>query len=110
MSVTFSCRLQPATLLKVTLLHGCFPRFLNSTSGSQSHYASQISYFTCTVDVSQIINPFLACVPNVYLAESTRKPKVLNGLTHFVLSPQLPVISVLRYSGRGIREILIPVI
>ena len=28
-SVNFSCRLKPATLLKLTLLHGCFSRFLN---------------------------------------------------------------------------------
>ena len=27
-SVLFRCRLNPATLLKVTLLHGCFSRFL----------------------------------------------------------------------------------
>ena len=29
-------RLQPATLLKITLLHGCFSRFLNCTTGTKS--------------------------------------------------------------------------
>ena len=36
--------LKPATLLKVTLLHGCFSRFLNCTNGTKSRKASQISY------------------------------------------------------------------
>ena len=31
---------KPETLLKVTLLHGCFQRFLNSTNGTKSHNAS----------------------------------------------------------------------
>ena len=30
------------TLLKVTLLHGCFSRFINSTNDTKSHYASHI--------------------------------------------------------------------
>ena len=34
--------LQPATLLKVTLLHGCFARFLNCTNGTKSRNASHI--------------------------------------------------------------------
>ena len=29
-------RLQPATLLKLTLLHGCFSRFLNCTNATKS--------------------------------------------------------------------------
>ena len=29
-----------ATLLKVTLLHGCFSRFLNCTNGTKSHKTS----------------------------------------------------------------------
>ena len=31
---------QPPTLLKVTLLHGCFARFLNCTNGTKSGNAS----------------------------------------------------------------------
>ena len=38
-SVTFS---QPATLLKVTLLHGCFSRFLNCAHGTKSRNAPQL--------------------------------------------------------------------
>ena len=35
-------QLQPATLVKATLLHGCFLRFLNFTNGTNSRNASQI--------------------------------------------------------------------
>ena len=33
---------KPATLLEVTLLHGCFSSFLNCTNGNKSHKASHI--------------------------------------------------------------------
>ena len=33
---------EPATLLKVTLLHGCFSRFLNCTNGTKSYKASHM--------------------------------------------------------------------
>ena len=33
---------KPATLLKVTLLHGCFSHFLNCTNGAKSRNASHI--------------------------------------------------------------------
>ena len=33
---------KPATLLKVTLLHGCFSRFLNCANGTKSRNASQM--------------------------------------------------------------------
>ena len=35
-------QLQPATLLKVTLFHGCFLRFLNFVNGTKSYKASQM--------------------------------------------------------------------
>ena len=42
-SVTFSkVAGKPATLLKVTLLHGCFSCFLNCTNGTKSHKAFHI--------------------------------------------------------------------
>ena len=34
--------LQPSTLLKIKLLHGCFPHFLNYTNGTKSRKASPI--------------------------------------------------------------------
>ena len=34
--------LNPATLLKVTLLHECFSRFLNCTNGTKSRNASHL--------------------------------------------------------------------
>ena len=44
-SVTFkqSCKLKPATLLKVRILYGWLPRFLNCTNGTKSRNLSQIS-------------------------------------------------------------------
>ena len=43
-SVTFSkVAAQPATLLKVTLLHGCFSCFLNCEHGTKSRKAPQIT-------------------------------------------------------------------
>ena len=41
-SVTFSCRLKPATLLKVTLLHGSFLRFLNCKIDTKSRKVSDL--------------------------------------------------------------------
>ena len=35
-------RLQPTTLLKVTLLHGCFSRFLNCTNGTKLRKTSHM--------------------------------------------------------------------
>ena len=34
--------MKPVTLQKVTLLHGCFTRFLNCTNGTKSRKAPQI--------------------------------------------------------------------
>ena len=34
--------LRPASLLKVTLLHGCFSRFLNCAHDTKSHNAPRI--------------------------------------------------------------------
>ena len=41
------------TLLKVTLLHGCFSRFLNCTNGTKSPNASQmfVLQVMCTVGI-----------------------------------------------------------
>ena len=46
-SVTFSkvAGLKPATLLKLTLLNRCFPRFLNCTNGTKSHNAPHMISF-----------------------------------------------------------------
>ena len=35
---------EPATLLKLTLLHGCFLRFLNCTNGTKSRNAPHMNY------------------------------------------------------------------
>ena len=44
-SATFSSvRLQPATLLKVTLLYGCFSYFLDCTNGTKLRNVSHMYY------------------------------------------------------------------
>ena len=43
-------RLKPATLLKVTLLHVCFSRFLNCTNGIKSRNASHIFFRLAIID------------------------------------------------------------
>ena len=50
-----ACRLKHATLLKLTLLHGCFLGFLNCTNGTKSRNASHI------LRVSSFVRP-LGCV------------------------------------------------
>ena len=42
--------LKPATLLKLTLLHGCFSRFLNCTNGTKSRNAPHLA------NLSKLIN------------------------------------------------------
>ena len=43
--VLCKCDVKPATLLKVTLLYGCFSRFLNCANGTKSRNASQMITF-----------------------------------------------------------------
>ena len=45
--VQLSCRLKPATLLKLTLFHGCFSRFLNCANGTKSRNAPNITSYHC---------------------------------------------------------------
>ena len=40
-----TCKNRPTTLLKVTLLHGCFPRILHYTNGTTSRWA--LHMFIC---------------------------------------------------------------
>ena len=44
--ILVTSRFQPATLRKLTLLHGCFSRFLNCTNGTKSRNASHIVTFS----------------------------------------------------------------
>ena len=56
-SLLKSCKLKPATLLlKVTLLHDCFPCFLNSRNGTK------------TLNASHLLGTDLALMYNVTLA------------------------------------------
>ena len=58
---------KPTTLLKVTLLHGCFLRFLNFTNGTNSrktsHFIRKESYsssqFNMTDSFAKILQKFL---------------------------------------------------
>ena len=58
-------RLQPATLLKVTLLHGCFLHFLNCTNGTKSRNALQILIFILTCNSSGVRQYFKLSVGGV---------------------------------------------
>ena len=54
-----SCRLKSATLLKVTLLHECFSRFLNCANGTKSRKASHIyvtGFNTIEIIIFEIMN------------------------------------------------------
>ena len=53
--VLFLVTLKPATLLKMTLIHGHFFTFLNSTNGTKSQKASHIFKFKVAV-VSPLIH------------------------------------------------------
>ena len=46
--------MEPATSLKVTLLHGCFSRFLNCTDGAKSRNASHIKISPYAAEVVAI--------------------------------------------------------
>ena len=52
--VSFLVKLQakPTTLLKVTLFHGCFSRFLNCTNGTKLRNASHIAGFITIINKS----------------------------------------------------------
>ena len=46
-------RLKPATLLKVTLLHGCFLRFANCKDGTKSRKASHMNML-CSCSLGRV--------------------------------------------------------
>ena len=48
--------LEPATLLKVTLLHGCVSRFLNCTNGTKSRNSSLCALFHMEEDTKEDIS------------------------------------------------------
>ena len=52
-----SCRLKPVTLLKVTLIHGCFSRFSNYTNGTKLRKASNMDKVNPTdISVFKVTN------------------------------------------------------
>ena len=55
-SVTFSNAAGFATLLKLTLFHGCFPYFLNCTNGTESRKASHKTHCSHSCSKSNLIN------------------------------------------------------
>ena len=48
--------LKPATLLKVTLLHGCSSWLLNCANGTKLRKASHITFFSLELDISLTSN------------------------------------------------------
>ena len=61
-----------ATLLKVTILHGCFSRFLNLTNGIKSRKASHIQTSLPTGRINQLIDFY------------NTRTLVVDGLTRFL--------------------------
>ena len=55
--------LKPATLLKVTLLHGCTPRFLNGKNGTKSCKASHMHTGTTGANAN---NTHITCKTHVH--------------------------------------------
>ena len=60
------CDVKPATLLKATLLHGCFLRFLNCTNGTKSHKASHFKIHTKGIWKYKVT---ITCVRKVHTLE-----------------------------------------
>ena len=73
-------RLQPATSLKVTLLHAWFSRFLNYTNSAKSHKASHIFY----IDFYISRNP-----PVISFQEVQKCPFGNHIYTHICIHPPL---------------------
>ena len=90
-----SCRLQPATLLKVTLLHWCFSCFLNCMNGTKPYKAWQLGSWDSRME--QLIH-FWTLWPNcnslqllsrllslllLLLWTRSKSWKIKNTFTHF---------------------------
>ena len=67
----WSCRLKPETLLKVTLLYGCFSHFLNCTNGTKSRNATHLLDGERRFEIPQILKdvvPFFFLTRNSHFA------------------------------------------
>ena len=64
--------LKPANLLKLTLLYGCFSRFLNCTNGTKSRNAPHL---TCSYTLKQ----------SDYKKEMTSKIRLFSGWVNYTL-------------------------
>ena len=64
---------QAATLLKSTLLHGCFSRFLNCPNGTKSVNAPHMSYDSI-IDLSQEFIKLLG----IYFSENKERKRDIN--------------------------------
>ena len=71
---------EPATLLKVTLLHGCFPRILNCTNGTKTRKTSHIIFRYLKRRTGQGINQLIF---------KLNSPVTANGST-FILFESIP--------------------
>ena len=64
------CAIKPATLLKVTLLHGCFSRFLNCTNGTKLCKTSHIIPSDFLHFLVQIVPDYVLNLINLIFIES----------------------------------------
>ena len=80
----YDIRLQPATLLKLTLLHGCFSRFLNCTNGTKSRNATHIVFKVS--HVSQAFTTYILQSGNIKEEKKLLKKKNLLHLSFKVVN------------------------
>lgn len=82
-SFQYSCRSQPATLVKVTLFQECFPSFLNCTSNTKSRKASHMHQYT--VEKSFKVDTVI-CLRKMILLFRTHAPFYFNASQYSVVS------------------------
>ena len=74
--------LKPATLLKVTILHGCFSRFLNCANGTKSRNTSHLNVWT----PQSKTNEFYWVEVGAHIKSPQQSQQFLNDLKNRILT------------------------
>ena len=82
-TISKMCRLKPATLLKLTLLHGCFSRFLNCTNGTKSRNAPHMLYYKLEKFFGSVVEGISLALSKLAGFEVTeRQGRIWNPIKH----------------------------